>query len=59
MFESSSTKVGARNGIYVWTPKKWEFLQTPRGRIFSYSGYFEPKGFIMVGVACGRPREAM
>ena len=33
----------------------WKFLQTPRGRIFSYLVYFWPKGFIMVGVACGRP----
>ena len=24
-FESSSTKVGARSVIYVWTPKKLEF----------------------------------
>ena len=24
-FDSSSTKVGARNGIYVWTPKSWSF----------------------------------
>ena len=24
-FESSSTKVGARNGIYLWTPKSWSF----------------------------------
>ena len=24
-FESSSTKVGARSGIYVWTPKSWSF----------------------------------
>ena len=22
-FDSSSTKVGARSGIYVWTPKSW------------------------------------
>ena len=22
-FDSSRTKVGARNGIYVWTPKSW------------------------------------
>ena len=24
-FDSSSTKVGARSGIYVWTPKSWSF----------------------------------
>ena len=24
-FDSSSTKVGARSGIYVWTPKCWSF----------------------------------
>ena len=24
-FKSSSTKVGARSGIYVWTPKSWSF----------------------------------
>ena len=24
-FESSSTKVGTRSGIYVWTPKSWSF----------------------------------
>ena len=24
-FESSNTKVGARSGIYVWTPKSWSF----------------------------------
>ena len=24
-FDSSRTKVGARNGIYVWTPKSWSF----------------------------------
>ena len=24
-FESLSTKVGARSGIYVWTPKSWSF----------------------------------
>ena len=24
-FESSRTKVGARSGIYVWTPKSWSF----------------------------------
>ena len=24
-FESSSTKVSARIGIYVWTPKSWSF----------------------------------
>ena len=26
-FESSSTKVGARSGIYVWTPKSWSFFK--------------------------------
>ena len=35
--------------------KKLEFLQTLRGRIFSYLVYFEPKVFIMVGVADGKP----
>ena len=24
-FDSSSTKVGARSEIYVWTPKSWSF----------------------------------
>ena len=24
-FDSSSTKVGAHSGIYVWTPKSWSF----------------------------------
>ena len=24
-FDSSSTKVGARSGIYMWTPKSWSF----------------------------------
>ena len=24
-FDSSSTKVGARSGIYVWIPKSWSF----------------------------------
>ena len=24
-FDSSRTKVGARSGIYVWTPKSWSF----------------------------------
>ena len=24
-FDSSSTKVGARSGIYVWTPRSWSF----------------------------------
>ena len=24
-FDSSSTKVVARSGIYVWTPKSWSF----------------------------------
>ena len=24
-FDSSSTKVGARSGIYVWIPKIWSF----------------------------------
>ena len=24
----------------AWTPIFWKFLQTPRGRIFSYSVYF-------------------
>ena len=24
-FDSSTTKVGARSGIYVWTPKSWSF----------------------------------
>ena len=24
-FESSRTKVGARSGIYLWTPKSWSF----------------------------------
>ena len=24
-FDSSRTQVGARSGIYVWTPKSWSF----------------------------------
>ena len=24
-FDSSRTRVGARSGIYVWTPKSWSF----------------------------------
>ena len=24
-FDSSRTKVGARSGIYMWTPKSWSF----------------------------------
>ena len=24
-FDNSSTKVGARSGIYMWTPKSWSF----------------------------------
>ena len=33
-FESSRTKVGARNVIYVWTPKNWSFNK------FQKVGYF-------------------
>ena len=26
-FESSSTKVGTRSGIYVWMPKSWSIFK--------------------------------
>ena len=33
-FDSSSTKVGARSGIYVWTPKSWSFDKLQEVRYF-------------------------
>ena len=39
-FDSSSTKVGARSGIYVWTPKSWSFDKLQK------VGYF-PTGLLL------------
>ena len=35
-FDSSRTKVGARSGIYVWTPKSWSFYKLRDVRVLSY-----------------------
>ena len=39
-FNSSRTKVGARSGIYVWTPKSWSFDKLQEVGYFPYLVYF-------------------
>ena len=38
-FDSSRTKVGARNAIYVWTPKSWSFDKPREIGVLSYLFY--------------------
>ena len=44
--DSPRPKVGPRNESYAWVPKSEFFVEAPRGRGFSYIGYFLPSGHV-------------
>ena len=39
-------KVGLRNKGYAWVPKSEFLVEVPKGRGFSYTGYFLPSGHV-------------
>ena len=39
-------KVGLRDKGYAWVPKSDFFVKVPKGRGFSYTGYFLPSGHV-------------
>ena len=45
-------KVGLCDKGYVWVPKSKLFVEVPKGKGFSYTGYFLPSGHVGPYVRC-------